>query len=129
MPKNEDGFIYLVLQRLDTLLFVFRGMLLTLLFLIFLAFSTPLQESAEEAYIDPPRVRSCRFPVKVMYMTVVGKPIFGCDGKMFLKRVTVTKETSKNSYNQNFLDEFTTNHMVKSLLKMLDPCCAQICLI
>ena len=49
-------------------------------------------ESAKEAYVDPPRLRSCRFPVKVMYMAVVGRPIFGCDGKVFLKRVSITKK-------------------------------------
>ena len=71
-------------------------------------------ESQEEAYVDPPRERSRRFPTKVMYMSVVSKPTPTCDGKIFCRRVSETKTTNRVSYNQYFSDDFLTNHMVKS---------------
>ena len=60
-------------------------------------------ETEREAYIDTPKLRSRRFPTKVMYMGVVGRPIEGrCDGKVFLQRVATTKTTNRSSFNQHF---------------------------
>ena len=71
-------------------------------------------ETLEEVYVDNPRLRNRRFPVKVMFMGIVGRPTDTCDGKIFLKRVSNIKESERLSHHQNFSDNFITNHLIKS---------------
>ena len=58
-----------------------------------------------------PRALSRRFPIKVMFMGIVAKPLheIGFDGGIFLKRITERKVWKKTSYNQNFSDNAIIN--------------------
>ena len=58
-------------------------------------------------YYSQPKVRSRRFPIKAMYMGVVGRPIpeKNFDGRVHLERVSQTKTVQKMMAHQNFSDE------------------------
>ena len=71
-------------------------------------------KTLQEVYVDNPRLRNRRFPVKVMFMGIVGKSTDTCDGKIFLKRVSNIKPSERISHHQNFSDNFVTNHHIKS---------------
>lgn len=71
-------------------------------------------ESEEAAFIVKPKLRSRRFPCKVMFMGVVCPPVEGhTDGKNLLKRVSKSSYLKRQSYNQNFVPEFEANHKLK----------------
>jgi hypothetical protein len=73
-------------------------------------------EQPEDAHCHAPKVRSRRFPCKVMYMGIVGPPDTkeNFDGKILIKRVSNTVKTGRKSYNQNFSDNYHVNHLLKS---------------
>ena len=46
-------------------------------------------ETKEEAHLSMPKLRSCRYALKVMYMGIVGNHVEGkFDGKIYLQRVS-----------------------------------------
>ena len=82
-------------------------------------------EEAKDAFIDIPRVRSRRFPCKVMFMGLVCPPIIVeekltgeknelVDGKVLLKRVSKEVIQKQQSYNQHFVPSFEINHHLKA---------------
>ena len=71
-------------------------------------------EILQQVYVDNPRLRNCRFPVKVMFMGVVGKPTNTCNGRLFLEHVSTAKESERVSHHESFSDHFLTNHLIKS---------------
>ena len=73
-------------------------------------------ETEEDARIIAPKMRSRRFPTKVMYLGVVAPPNTekNFDGKIFLKRVSKNNVTKRVSYNQHFHDNFLINHEIKN---------------
>ena len=72
-------------------------------------------ETAEDSFIQIQRIRSRRFPTKVMYMGVVGvpNPSQGFDGKIYMECVCDEVACGRNSYNQNISDYYEVNHALK----------------
>ena len=62
-----------------------------------------------------PRLRSRRFPVKVMFMGIVAPPFLeqGFDGKIFLQRVCEEYFTAQNSHNQQLSLSYEVNYELK----------------
>jgi hypothetical protein len=62
-----------------------------------------------------PKVRSRRYPVKVMYLGVVGNPneSHNFDGKIFLKRVSKVETVSRASMNQRFSVDVLVNESLQ----------------
>ena len=72
----------------------------------------------EEEGVDvapPPKVQSRRFPVKAMFMGVVGRPLpeKGFDGRVHLERVSKTEEVKSLTAHQNFSDDVILNCEIK----------------
>ena len=65
--------------------------------------------------VPPQKVRSRHFPVKAMFMGVVGRPINekNFDGKIHLERVSKTVEVTKLTAHQNFCDDVVVNCQIK----------------
>ena len=71
-------------------------------------------ESEEDAFMPKPKLRSRRFPCKVMFMGVICPPVEGkTDGKILLKRVSERVQTKRQSYHQHFVPIFDINHRLK----------------
>ena len=72
-------------------------------------------ETEAEAHVPTPRLRSRRYALKVMHMGLIGKPVVGksFNGKIYLRRVSESHVTSKNSFNQHISPIFEVNHSVK----------------
>ena len=71
-------------------------------------------ESEEDAFIPKPKLRSRRFPCKVMFMGVICPPVEGkTDGKVLLKRVSERVTTKRQSYHQHFVPMYEVNHRLK----------------
>ena len=71
-------------------------------------------ESLSDSFIILKKVRSRRFPCKVMYMGIVGVPIKGkTNGKIMMKRVCKLKKTKAESFNQNFSPFYELNNRLK----------------
>ena len=71
-------------------------------------------ETLEESFIVLKKVRSRRFPCKVMYMGIVAPPIDGkTNGKIMMRRVCRHKKTKSESFNQNFSTYFEKNNRLK----------------
>ena len=66
-------------------------------------------------FVPPSKVRSRRFPIKVIFMRDVGRPIesknFG--GRINLERVSETVEIRKLTGHQNFCDDVVINQQIK----------------
>ena len=62
-----------------------------------------------------PKMLSQRFPVKSMFMGVVGRPIpyHNFDGKIFLERVSKKRYISKCTAHSNFSDDAIVNAEIK----------------
>ena len=87
-------------------------------------------ETEEEAPFSPPKVHSCRFPMKVMYLTVVCPPSNGNDGKILLLRVCNEEETKRSVTHQKFCSDFLVNKGIKDgewKLLLSDPLNMSIC--
>ena len=61
--------------------------------------------------VKRPRALSRRFPVKVMFVGVVVKPLpeHGFDGRILLERIPERKVWKKTSYNQRFSENAILN--------------------
>ena len=71
-------------------------------------------ETEEDAFIPKPKLRSRRFPCKVMFMGVICPPVKGkTDGKILLKRVSQRIKSQRQSYHQHFVPVFDINHRLK----------------
>ena len=71
-------------------------------------------ETLTESFIVLKKVRSRRFPCKVMYMGIVGVPIKGkTNGKIMMRRVCKIHQTKQESYNQNFSPFYELNNRLK----------------
>ena len=78
-------------------------------------------ETPEDAYIPKPKLRSRRFPCKVMFMGLVCPPVKEAgtdkllsDGKIMLKRISEQALQKRGSYNQNFVSQYEINHELKN---------------
>ena len=77
-------------------------------------------ESPKDAYIPKPKLRSCRYPCKVMFMGLVCPPVTSkegkilTNGKIMLKCVSEEMYQKRASYNQNFVSDYETNHALKN---------------
>ena len=82
-------------------------------------------ESPEDAFIPKPKLRSRRYPCKVMFMGLICPPIklkengietkkYLADGKILLKRVSEQVLQKRASYHQNFVPKFEINHMLRN---------------
>ena len=78
-------------------------------------------ESDDDAFIPKPKLRSRRYPCKVMFMGLVCPPIKKAetgevlaDGKILLKRVSEQVQQKRSSYHQHFIASYETNHMLKN---------------
>ena len=62
-----------------------------------------------------PKIRSRRYPVKIMYLGVVGNPQhdeegkINFDGRIFMKRVSKVEKAGRKSHNQRFSDDVDVN--------------------
>ena len=72
------------------------------------------EEEGVDTYKQP-KVRSRRFPVKSMFMGVVGRPIAAkqLDGKVHLERISENKEVKKLTTNTKFCDNYSLNSLIK----------------
>ena len=63
-----------------------------------------------------PKMLSRRFPIKAMFMGVVGRPIphRNFNGKIFLERVSERIPVSKITSHQNFTDDVIINQAIKN---------------
>ena len=75
-----------------------------------------VHEEVGDDEVPQPKIRSRRFPVKSMFLGVVGRPNeeHNFDGKILLKRVSEEVEMKQNSTNQNFTDDVLVNSDLKS---------------
>jgi hypothetical protein len=78
----------------------------------------PLDPNLEPAGADKlffPKATSRRFPVKVMYMGVVGRPNLeqNFDGKILLLRVSRPKQLSRATGSERFVSDATMNGLLK----------------
>lgn len=77
----------------------------------------PLGEGEEPGAdkIDRPKTLSRRFPIKAMFMSVVGRPRpeHGFDGKIFIERVSKTKTITRSTANHRFSDDAFINSEIK----------------
>ena len=66
-------------------------------------------------FVPPQKVLSRRFPVKAMFMGVVGRPIKtkNFDGRIHLERVSKTVVVSRLTSHQNFCEDVQINEQVK----------------
>ena len=73
-------------------------------------------ETEEEAYVPMPRLRSRRFPTKVMVQGIVACPIeeHDFDGKIYLERVSESYHSTRNSFNQNISKYYEVNYELKN---------------
>ena len=67
-------------------------------------------------FIPSPKLLSRRFPVKAMFMGVVGNPIpeRGFDGRIFLERISKDEVVTKKMSHQRFSDDRLVNHQIKT---------------
>ena len=65
---------------------------------------------------NSPKIRSRRYPCKVMYLGVVARPNAdkGFNGRIMIKRVAREEEVKKRSRNQNFSPDVKVNEAIKS---------------
>ena len=73
------------------------------------------EESGDDAYSHP-KMLSRRFPIKSMFMGVVGRPVAHrqFDGKIFLERVSKTKYITMCTAHTNFSDDALVNAEIKN---------------
>ena len=73
------------------------------------------EESGDDAYSHP-KMLSRRFPIKSMFMGVVGRPVAHrqFDGKFFLERVSKTKYITMCTAHTNFSDDALVNAEIKN---------------
>ena len=66
-------------------------------------------------FIAQPKVRSRRFPVKAMFMGVVGRPdeCKKFDGRIHLERISKRVEVKKLTSHQSFCDDVMINMQIK----------------
>ena len=66
-------------------------------------------------FVPPQKVLSRRFPVKAMFMGVVGRPIKtkNFDGRIHLEGVSKTVAVSRLTSHQNFCEDVQINEQVK----------------
>jgi hypothetical protein len=66
-------------------------------------------------FVPQPKVRSRRFPVNSMFMTVVGRPVKEkkFDGRTHLEQVSKQVEVKKLTSHQNFTDDVSINLQIK----------------
>ena len=72
-------------------------------------------ETMKDAYVPLPRVRSRRFPCKVMYLGIVAPPYpqHKFDGKIYLKRVSKFVPQQQNSHSSTvFSDDYRMNEII-----------------
>jgi hypothetical protein len=76
----------------------------------------PLTESSEDAFVAKKKVRSRRFPTKVMFQGIITKPYpeHGFNGQISLKRVSKQDETKKLSFNKKFDDSYHITNLLKN---------------
>lgn len=76
-------------------------------------------ENQNDAYIVRPKIRSRRFPVKVMYLGVVARPFkdeaqgIDFNGRVALKRVSREKRVKRMTSNQKFSPDVKINDCIK----------------
>ena len=72
------------------------------------------KEEGVDTYTQP-KVRSRRYPVKSMFMGVVGRPnpAKNVNGKIHMERVSETKEVKKLTTNTQFCDNYSLNNLIK----------------
>jgi hypothetical protein len=75
----------------------------------------PLTESPTDAHVQYPKVRSRRFPLKVMFQGIVSKPYpeHNFDGHIMIKRVSEKHVTKKTSYNTGYDDSYHINSLLR----------------
>ena len=66
-------------------------------------------------FVVQPKVRSRRFPVKAMFMGVVGRPVpsKNFDGLIHLEQVSKSVKVKKLTCHQNFTDNVIVNIQIK----------------
>jgi hypothetical protein len=72
-------------------------------------------ETIQGSKISRPKARSRRFPVKSMYMGLIGRPnkTYGFDGKILLIRVSEERELKQATTNERFVDDGALNSLLK----------------
>jgi hypothetical protein len=75
----------------------------------------PLTERSEDAFVAKKKVRSRRFPTKVMFQGIITKPYpeHGFNGQIALKRVSKPYKTKKLSFNKKFDDSYHITNLLK----------------
>jgi hypothetical protein len=73
-------------------------------------------ESLEVAFVKVPKLQSCCFPTKVMYMGVIAPPVpqKGFNGKIMIKRVSKEVEQQKGSFTHTFSDKYAITHKIQN---------------
>jgi hypothetical protein len=72
-------------------------------------------ESADNAFVKAPKLRTRRFPTKVMYLGVrIPQPNNAFIGKIMIKCVSKEVLQQKGSFSQKFDDKYTTCHKLKN---------------
>ena len=73
-------------------------------------------ENDSECESKLPKMLSRRFPVKTMFMAVVGRPLAhrNFDGKIHLERVSKTRKIGTRTSHHNFSDDVIVNDEIKS---------------
>ena len=67
-------------------------------------------ETEEDAPFSPTKVQSCRFPMKIRYLTIICPPIEGeTDGKVLLLEVSHKELTKRAVGHQKFVSNFLLN--------------------
>ena len=75
-------------------------------------------ESPGVEFVKRPKTRSRRFPIKIMYMGVVGRPrTVGerhFDGRIMLERISKTETVKKRTKHQRFTNDAIANYELKN---------------
>ena len=73
-------------------------------------------ETEEEAFVPMPKLRSRRFPTKVMVQGIVARPEldYNFDGKIYIERVSENYLAERNSYNQQLSKYHEVNYELKA---------------
>jgi hypothetical protein len=73
-------------------------------------------ETLEVASVKAPKLRSCCFPTKVIYMGFIAPPIpqKGFDGKIMIKRVSKEDEQQRGSFTDTFSNKYAITHKIKN---------------
>ena len=73
-------------------------------------------EDPDEVAVTFPKVRSRRFPTKVMYMGIIAPPSLqhNFDGKIMMKRISAKRPSQQEAFNNKITDNAIINELIES---------------